>query len=998
MFLNIKINRWQSTATYQPKKKLWLLAGMCDFFSISVKQFNITSMNANQKNQNNQLRCLIIMLSIFAVVLATRAFADVEGRAVYPEKPVILSAAEIDYQPLCFVNQDGRATGFSVELLEAVLGAMGRRATFRTGLWSEVKDLLEHDKIDALPLVGRTPEREAIFDFTFPYLTLHGTIVVRKGTTGISALNDLKNRSVAVLKSDIAEEFLRRNNPDCEIITYPSFETALKELSRGQHDAVVIQRLLALQIIKENGLGNLEVIDESLKDFHQEFCFAVTEGDKETLALLNEGLALVMADGTAAMLQNKWLTSLEPHGIPLATLFLYIAVVGGPLLLILFGFTMLWLRREVKRRTAELYQSQLKYSRLYERSSDAIFVVEKATGRYLDANQAAVSLTGYSVDEIKTKTTLQLAPKNAEKRLVIIAASGRSEALNLGEVVYLRSDGTQRIAWLTTVPLDDTTLYGIAQDITDRKKSEEELLASEKKFSEVFRLSPNAVSLSSITTGLILEINQGFIRLFGSTAQDIVGKTSLELNIWVTPSEREKIINKLIGAGRITNEETQFRIIDGTILDAMVSAVIIEVKGEQVILSEVMDITQRKQTENAVRDSESRFSTVMNSMEAIMYVADMDTYELLFINDFTRQLFGDVLGQPCWKVLQTNQSGPCSFCTNDKLIKNDKPADTHIWDFQNTITKRWYHIQDRTIYWVDNRLVRMEIATDITELKETEIQLQDATTKLAEINQTLEERINSEVKKRQHQQQLFIQRSKLESLGKLAAGMAHEINQPLAGISLGLDNMLTKVTRGTSSPDYLQKKIDTILENIERINSIIKHVRIFSREQAVERIEKINPETIYRNALSIVETQYRHQGIQIQISSGEHTDYALGNPYRLEQVFLNILSNARDALLDNNNFEKGFRRNIEVQIYSTRHLIHIDTMDNGCGIDPDLEKNVMEPFFTTKGPKSDTGLGLSICYGIIREMDGDIKIETRQGEYTTVKITLPRRYDGKQTK
>ena len=230
----------------------------------------------------------------------------VVARSSWAAPPVLTSACEPDYPPFSRVDDAGRPDGFSVELFRAAVEAMGRRATFRTGPWAEVKAMLARGEIQALPLVGRTPEREALFDFTFPYLSLHGAIVVREGTEGIQNPADLRGRSVAVMRGDNAEEFLRRADRGIDIRATETFAQALRELSAGRHDAVVIQRLLALRLIRQAGLSNLHIVERPLTEFRQDFCFAVAEGDAETLSLLNEGLALVMANGAFRHLHAKW--------------------------------------------------------------------------------------------------------------------------------------------------------------------------------------------------------------------------------------------------------------------------------------------------------------------------------------------------------------------------------------------------------------------------------------------------------------------------------------------------------------------------------------------------------------------------------------------------------------------------------------------------------------------------------------------------------------------
>jgi len=226
--------------------------------------------------------------------------------------PPILSGCEVDYPPFCMVHEDGRADGFSVELLTVALAKMGREVTYRTGPWSEVRGWLENGDIEALPLVGRTPEREELFDFTVPYLTMHGAIVVRDSTTDVHSLADLQGRVVAVMAGDNAEEFLRREPRDFEIVTELTFADAFQRLAVGACDAVVIQRLIAIRLLEETGLSAaLRIVDQPILEFAQDFCFAVTEGDHELLALLNEGLALVMADGTHRRLYTKWFAHLE---------------------------------------------------------------------------------------------------------------------------------------------------------------------------------------------------------------------------------------------------------------------------------------------------------------------------------------------------------------------------------------------------------------------------------------------------------------------------------------------------------------------------------------------------------------------------------------------------------------------------------------------------------------------------------------------------------------
>lgn len=128
---------------------------------------------------------------------------------------------------------------------------------------------------------------------------------------------------------------------------------------------------------------------------------------------------------------------------------------------------------------------------------------------------------------------------------------------------------------------------------------------------------------------------------------------------------------------------------------------------------------------------------ILNALDCLVYVADMDTHELLFLNRYGQRLFKVEEGARCWQVLQANQTGPCAFCTNSLLLDAEgKPRPVHVWDFQNTRTGRWYQCRDQALRWTDGRLVRLETATDITSLKIMESQLQRAQRKAESLSRT----------------------------------------------------------------------------------------------------------------------------------------------------------------------------------------------------------------------------------------------------------------------
>jgi len=217
----------------------------------------------------------------------------------------IKSASEYNYPPFSIVTEKNEADGFSVELLRASLKAVGLDVEFYVGPWAKIKQDLAQGKIQVLPLVGRTPEREKIYDFSVPYLTMYGGIFVRTDETSIYTLKDLVDKEVLVMKGDNAEEFLLREKVSKHIIKTESFEDAFKMLSEGKHDAIVAQEIVGTQLIEKLGITNVVLISR-IDKYKQDWTFAVKEGDKELLANLNDGLSKVIINGIFDKIHDKW--------------------------------------------------------------------------------------------------------------------------------------------------------------------------------------------------------------------------------------------------------------------------------------------------------------------------------------------------------------------------------------------------------------------------------------------------------------------------------------------------------------------------------------------------------------------------------------------------------------------------------------------------------------------------------------------------------------------
>ncbi|MBI4979375.1 MAG: PAS domain S-box protein [Spirochaetes bacterium] len=236
------------------------------------------------------------------------------------------------------------------------------------------------------------------------------------------------------------------------------------------------------------------------------------------------------------------------------------------------------------------------------------------------------------------------------------------------------------------------------------------------------------------------------------------------------------------------------------------------------------------------------------------------------------------------------------------------------------------------------------------------------------------------------QRMKMLQTEKLASLGELAAGIAHELTQPLTALSLNSESMLVRMSEGDVERELIVQKLKEFLTYTERMKKLIEHVRLFSREQKDDVQHVFDVRTSVSNALSLMGTQLAKRGVTVSVQLPEQTACSTtGNTYRLEQVIINMLTNARDALEDAARAEK----NITITVQREERIVEVHIRDNGTGIPPEIIPRIFDPFYSTKAEEKGTGLGLSISYGIIKGMRGEITVSSEVGVGTEFIIKLP---------
>ena len=265
------------------------------------------------------------------------------------------------------------------------------------------------------------------------------------------------------------------------------------------------------------------------------------------------------------------------------------------------------------------------------------------------------------------------------------------------------------------IPLMERDLHKTIEMALYRHRVEGKLKESEEKFRRIVETAREGIWVLD-TEDWTTYVNKRMAEMLGYREDEMIGKKPFDFLIEREQARAQQGFEHC-GAEIKEVRDFKFHRRDGSFLWGMLSTVPIQDSEGRIIgfLGLITDVTERKRAEAALKESHERLITILESLDAIVYVADMETNEVLFANNYARKVFGDIVGKVCWNTLHEGQDGPCGFCTNDKLLTADgKPAGVCTWEFQNTFTGKWFDIRDRAIPWLDGRLVRLEIATDIT--------------------------------------------------------------------------------------------------------------------------------------------------------------------------------------------------------------------------------------------------------------------------------------------
>jgi len=601
-----------------------------------------------------------------------------------------------------------------------------------------------------------------------------------------------------------------------------------------------------------------------------------------------------------------------------------------------------------------LSKSEERFRSLVTATSQVVWTTN-AMGEVVDDLPTWRVFTGQSEKELKGWGWSEAVHREDRQRTTETWKEAvKSQAIYDTEYRLRRDDGEYRHVVARGVPVLEADgsireWIGTCTDITERKRAEDVL----KRY-ELLSRHAREIILFISQDGRILEANEAACAAYGYDRITILSLTIADLR---APEAKPRIPDQMENAfGKGVFFESKHQRYDGSVFPVEVSSRGVKVGKDRILLSIIRDITERQRAEEEISRARVMLQTVFDGISDPLLMVDKD-FAVMMLNEAARRYFEvsdreEAIGKICYEM----PHGKCAECDNCVNGINSAISEAkHITFERKDLSGHEHRFEQVTVYPAEEAFTGLSGAiiriSDITESKALERHLMRA--------------------------------DRLASLGLLSGGIAHEIRNPLAGINLFIDVLGNeqKFKRTDQELDILKD----IKSNVKRIDSIIRRVLSFS-SQSNSSLSNLKVSPVIEDTVRFWGSRMRNDGIALELSLAEDLSEVLGDSIEIQQVLNNLVQNALEAMPGGGALSITAQNGV-MSFDGKRRAAVITIQDSGPGIPSDLQKNIFNPFFTTK--YAGTGLGLSISHRIVVRHGGTLSFESIPDVGTTFTIELP---------
>ncbi len=494
---------------------------------------------------------------------------------------------------------------------------------------------------------------------------------------------------------------------------------------------------------------------------------------------------------------------------------------------------------------------------------------------------------------------------------------------------YVAASG-ERIFLVSTsrapgVAEDDTRTIHVLKDITDRREAE-------RRYRELFDSIQEGLFFAT-PDGRFLDVNDAMVRMLGYASREEMLRSDVSPHLYPAPAARERFLLALAERGVLRNYEETLRRKDGALLHTLQN--ITAVRDAQGRIAQIrglmLDVTEQKSFQSQLQRERDFNQKILNTTQSMILV--LDTAGLI-----------SYANRRCYEA----------GYREDELIGHrlvDWVEPSHRKDFEAALetTANGQQVENLELQVRRSDESMGHFSISLSPMRDE----QSAVNNLVVVMTDITDAVLLQAK--------LAHSERMATIGRLVSGVAHEVNNPLAAI-LGFTDLLLE---NPEVPVSAREDLQIILQETQRTKDIVQDLLSFARQRPVQR-EPVQVNTVLRQTLKLRSYDFASHGVEVTEEFDETLGPALGDAQQLQQVFLNILNNAYDAVQ-----ETGRRGRIAIRTEREANSVQVVVTDNGTGIaDP---QHIFDPFYTTKQPGKGTGLGLSICYGIVRAHGGEIQ-------------------------